>query len=91
MKNDRNSNHKTSYKRKLQESKHVIDHVMDIHFFENIRIARHEFGLIGGPIINNSHKDIIDVESKLLGLNSDTIEEYNINHLDKFQLIDYIF
>ena len=51
--------------------------------------ARHEFGLIGGPIINNSHTDIIDIESKLKGLDNKDINESKIKYLDKFKLIDY--
>ena len=89
MKNDRNSNQTSSYERKIQESENYIDHVLDVNNFENIRVARHEFGLIGGPIINNFHTDIIDIESKLKGLDNKDINESQIKYLDKFQLIDY--
>ena len=89
MKNDRNSNHKTTYARKLKESENYIDHVMDVNQFENIRVARHEFGLIGGPIINNSHSNTIDIESKLKGLDNHNINNSDIQYLDKFQMIEY--
>ena len=89
MKNDRHSNEKVTYNSKLQESDNIINYVMDVNNFQNIRVGRHAFGLIGGPIINNSHTDIIDVESKLLGLDHNDIDTNNIKHLEKFQMIDY--
>lgn len=98
MKNDRLSNDKTSYMRKVQESKNVVQHVMDVNNYENIRVSRHEFGLLGGHIVNNSHPDIIDVESKLLGISNKIeycvkkktdMDDTNVQYLEPFQMLEY--
>ena len=98
MKNDRLSNHITTYKRKLNESNNIINYVMDVNHHQNIRIARHAFGLVGGPIVNNSHSDIINMESQLFGIDNKieyclkkntNVNPKNIQHLDTFQMLEY--
>jgi hypothetical protein len=89
MKNDRSSNHKHSYKRKLNESENVIQHVMDINYFQNNQLAFHTFGLLGGPVINTSHENIIDIESKLRGIDPTTLDTTSNNKLPGFQIIEY--
>ena len=98
MKNDRHSNDKSSYVRKLNEVDHTYDYIMDTNKYQNNKEARHIFGLLGGNIVNNSYKDIIDMESKLLGIdnkleycvkNNKKINKNDIKYLQPFQMLRY--
>jgi|TARA_B110000208_G_C11714151_1_gene410437 hypothetical protein len=83
--------------RKIKEDLYYSNYMLESVTTNHTSKALHTFGLIGGPVNNDSYTNIIDLESKLLGIHTKT--KYNSNErvldttkqnkLNDFQLIDF--
>ena len=90
-------NDKQSTLSKLNEYAYFSSYMLEPVVTKHTHQALHTFGLLGGPINNDNYTNIVDLESKLLGIN--TKQKYNAdehkvdmhkkNKLNNFQLINF--
>lgn len=82
---------------KIDEYSYYSNYMLESVSTQHTNRALHKFGLLGGPVNNDSYVNVIDLESKLLGINNKT--KYNTdenkvniqkkNKLNEFQLINF--
>ena len=95
--NTRMNNDRQTTLSKLNEYSYYSSYMLEPVVTKHTHRALHNFGLLGGPINNDDYINIIDLESKLLGINtkqaSNTVENKvdmnKKNKLNDFQLIDF--
>lgn len=83
--------------RKIKEDVYYSNYMLESVTTNHTSKALHTFGLIGGPVNNDAYINVIDLESKLLGINNKTkynsneriIDMNKQNKLNDFQLIDF--
>jgi len=91
------NNDKATTLSKLNEYSYYSSYMLEGVTTNHTSRALHTFGLLGGPVNNDTYTNIIDLESKLLGINNKI--KYNsdkrkvniekTNNLNEFQLIDF--
>jgi len=90
-------NDKATTLSKLNEYSYYSSYMLEGVTTNHTRRALHTFGLLGGPVNNDTYTNVIDLESKLLGINKKITynsdkHKVNVqknNNLNEFQLIDF--
>ena len=54
---------------KLNESRNILDWVLDVHRHENEKKCHHKLGLVGGSEVYEAKRNLVDLESELRGQN----------------------